>query len=293
MKKVSVVIPAYNEEAGIENTLKELCEVIPENYNIIVVDDGSTDNTYKIASSIDMTKIKVLHHMVNKGYGAAIKTACRYAEGEIVVWYDADGQHRPVDLMAVVDKLISDDLDYVIGVRSKSSYVDKNRRMGKKILSWVANKVAREPMEDVNSGLRAFKREVLLHHLGLLPERFGASTVTSYIMQEMDYSGGYVPIIVRQREGISTVKPIKDGMATLKLIMNIILLFRARQVFSWISVFFFIIGVIHGGIRVVTDGLGVPVLSAILLIAAIQLYFMGVISAQITSLRLENFEANK
>lgn len=190
MKKVSVVIPAYNEEAGIENTLKELCEVIPENYNIIVVDDGSTDNTYKIASSIDMTKIKVLHHMVNKGYGAAIKTACRYAEGEIVVWYDADGQHRPVDLMAVVDKLISDDLDYVIGVRSKSSYVDKNRRMGKKILSWVANKVAREPMEDVNSGLRAFKREVLLHHLGLLPERFGASTVTSYIMQEMDYSGG-------------------------------------------------------------------------------------------------------
>lgn len=293
MKKVSVVIPAYNEEAGIENTLKELCEVIPENYNIIVVDDGSTDNTYKIASSIDMTKIKVLHHMVNKGYGAAIKTACRYAEGEIVVWYDADGQHRPIDLMAVVDKLISDDLDYVIGVRSKSSYVDKNRRMGKKILSWVANKVAREPMEDVNSGLRAFKREVLLHHLGLLPERFGASTVTSFIMQEMDYSGGYVPIIVRQREGMSTVKPIKDGMATLKLIMNIILLFRARQVFSWISVFFFIIGAIHGGIRVVTDGLGVPVLSAILLIAAIQLYFMGVISAQITSLRLENFDANK
>lgn len=293
MKKVSVVIPAYNEEAGIENTLKELCEVIPENYNIIVVDDGSTDNTYKIASSIDMTKIKVLHHMVNKGYGAAIKTACRHAEGEIVVWYDADGQHRPIDLMAVVDKLISNDLDYVIGVRSKSSYVDKNRRMGKKILSWVANKVAREPMEDVNSGLRAFKREVLLHHLGLLPERFGASTVTSFIMQEMDYSGGYVPIIVRQREGMSTVKPIKDGMATLKLIMNIILLFRARQVFSWISVFFFIIGVIHGGIRVITDGLGVPVLSAILLIAAIQLYFMGIISAQITSLRLENFDANR
>lgn len=293
LKKVTVVIPAYNEEAGIENTLRELCEVIPNNYNIIVVDDGSTDRTYKIASNIDAARIKVLHHTVNKGYGAAIKTACRHAEGEIIVWYDADGQHRPIDLVAVVDKLIEDNLDYVIGVRSKSSFVDKNRRIGKKVLSWFANKVAREPMKDVNSGLRAFKREILLSYLGLLPERFGASTVTSFIMQEMDYSGGDVSIVVQQREGMSTVKPVKDGISTLKLILNIILLFRARQVFSWISAFFFIVGVVYGGIRVVTDGLGVPVLSAILLIAAIQLYFMGIISAQITSLRLGNFNIDK
>lgn len=292
MKKVTVVIPAYNEEAGIENTLKELCEATPDNYSIIVVDDGSTDNTYKIASNIDVARIKVLHHTVNKGYGAAIKTACRHAKGEIIVWYDADGQHRPIDLMAVVDKLIEGNYDYVIGVRTKNSFVDKNRRMGKKVLSWFANKVAKEPMEDVNSGLRAFKREILLYHLGLLPERFGASTVTSFIMQEMGYFGGVCQITVQQRKGESTVKPVKDGVATLKLIMNIILLFRARQVFSWISVFFFMIGVVYGGIRVVTDGLGVPVLSAILLIAAIQLYFMGIISAQITSLRLGNFNIN-
>lgn len=290
LRKITVVIPAYNEEAGIGNTLKELCGAIPDNYGIIVVDDGSGDNTYAIASNIDRSRIKVLRHDMNRGYGAAIKTACRHAEGEIIVWYDADGQHRPEDLMAVADKLIEEDLDYVIGARTQDSFVDKGRRMGKKLLSWFANKMAREPMADVNSGLRAFKREIILHHLGIMPDRFGASTVTSFIMQEMGYLGGVCPIIVRQRKGTSTVKPLKDGIETLKLIVNITLLFRARQTFSWIAALLFAAGVAYGVAKAFTAGLGIPVLAAVLILTAMQLYFMGIISAQITWLRLGNLD---
>lgn len=290
MKKVSVVIPAYNEELGIGNTLTELCQTIPDNYSIIVVDDGSTDNTFSVASSIKDDRIRVIRHKYNRGYGSAIQTACRYADGEVVVWYDADGQHRPNDLMEVVNKLIAENLDYVIGVRTSSSHVDKNRKFGKRILSWFANKLAKEPMEDVNSGLRAFKRDIILRHLKMLPERFGASTVTSFIMQEMGYLGGTSPIVVRQRKGISTVKPIKDGIATISLIMNIILLFRAKLVLTWISLILISAGIIYGVAKAFTLHNGIPVLSAITIIAGVQIYFLGIISAQIASLRLGKYD---
>lgn len=288
--KVTVVIPAYNEEQGIGKTLEELCGAIPSNYSVLVVDDGSTDKTFEIATDYSNKGVRVVKHLQNRGYGSAIKTACRKADGDIIVWYDADGQHRPEDLVNVVNKLVDENLDYVIGIRTKDSHVDKNRKLGKKMLSRIANMLAKEPMPDVNSGLRAFKREILLNYLSVLPNRFGASTVTTFIMQEEDYLGGFVPIVVRAREGVSTVKPIKDGIATLQLIMNIILLFRAKQILTKSALFFIVLGSIYGIYRVIADGLGVPVLSAVVIIAGIQLYFTGIISAQISALRLERHD---
>ena len=290
MRKITVAIPAYNEEVGIKNTLIELCKAIPENYSIIVVDDGSTDHTYEISSEINDQRIRLIRHPYNRGYGSAIKTACRHSDGDIIVWYDSDGQHRPEDLLSVVNKLEEADLDYVIGIRTSQSHVDKYRRLGKRLLSWIANRMAKEPMDDVNSGLRAFKRDILLQHLSLLPDRFGASTVTSFIMQEMGYVGGNCPIVVRQREGTSTVKPIKDGMATIRLIVDIILLFRAKKVLSKISIFLIVLGAIYGIMKALLEHLGVPVLSAIMIIAGIQIYFLGIISAQIGAMRLERYD---
>ncbi len=288
--RVTVVIPAYNEEQGIEKTLEELCEAIPSNYSVLVVDDGSTDKTFEIANGYSNRGVKVVRHPQNRGYGSAIKTACRKADGDIIVWYDADGQHRPEDLINVVNKLLDENLDYVIGIRTKDSHVDKNRKLGKKMLSRIANMLAKEPMPDVNSGLRAFKREILLNYLSVLPNRFGASTVTTFIMQEEDYLGGFVPIVVRAREGISTVKPIKDGIATLQLIMNIILLFRARQILTRTALFFIAVGIVYGAIKMVVNHMGVPVLSAIITLTGIQLFFTGIISAQISAMRLERHD---
>lgn len=110
MMKVSIIIPAYNEEKGIEKTILELIEYVPDDYEILVIDDGSTDNTFNIINNIAYNNVFCIRHKKNRGYGSAIKTGCKNARGDIIVWYDADGQHRPEDLMAVVQKIVSNDL---------------------------------------------------------------------------------------------------------------------------------------------------------------------------------------
>lgn len=286
---VTVVIPAYNEAKGIEKTLIELAEYVPKEYEILVIDDGSTDNTFEIVNGIGYSNIGCIQHKKNKGYGSAISTGCKYANGDIIVWYDADGQHRPEDLVAVVKKLKDEEWDYCIGIRNERSHCDRNRKLGKYILSKIVNLLAREPVEDFNSGLRAFKKEVLLKYLPLLPKRFGASTVTTFIMQEVEYNGGGIEILVRERIGKSTVRPIKDGIRTLNLIMNIIVLFRPKEVFGTIGILAIVVGVLYGIISAVTDGLGIPVLSAIICVFGVQTFFFGIISSQISQLRLEYF----
>lgn len=192
MIKVSVIIPAYNEAMGIKDTLVELEEFLDEDFEILVIEDGSEDNTYEIVDELtkEYSNIRCIRHRRNKGYGSAIVTGCRHANGNIIAWYDADGQHRPEDLLAIISKMEKEDLDYCIGIRTKDSYQDKSRIIGKSILKRVVNFLAKEPMADFNSGMRAFRKEVLIKYINLLPRRFGASTVTSFIMQEENYVGG-------------------------------------------------------------------------------------------------------
>lgn len=287
--KISVIIPAYNEAAGIEDTLTELAGYVPEDYEILVIDDGSIDSTFSIVSRMKYPNIRCIQHKKNRGYGSAIKTGCKNAVGDIVVWYDADGQHRPEDIMTVIEKMETENLDYCIGVRKRESHCDRNRRLGKFILSKIVNILAKEPVEDFNSGMRAFKREILMKYLPLLPQRFGASTVTTFIMQETECVGGDCEILVRKRVGKSTVRPLKDGIRTIMLIMNIIILFRPREVFGTAGVVAVLVGIVYGVINAVTQGLGIPVLSAILCIFGIETFFFGIISAQISQLRLEHY----
>lgn len=287
--KATIIIPAFNESEGIEQTLTELAEFIPNEYEILVVDDGSEDATFDIVNGLKYDNIRCIRHRRNRGYGSAIKTGCKNASGEIVAWYDADGQHRPVDVMAVIKKIENEGLDYCIGIRNRESHCDRNRKMGKYLLSKIVNLLAREPVEDFNSGMRAFKKDILLRYMNLLPKRFGASTVTTFIAQEVELVGGGVEILVRKRIGKSTVSPIKDGMRTLILIMNIIILFRPKEVFGSIGLFAIIVGILYGVFSAFTQGLGIPVLAAIICIFGIQTFFFGIISSQISQLRLEHY----
>lgn len=291
---VSVIIPAYNEAQAIGDTLRELSEGLSAcefSYEVLVINDGSSDDTESIVRKMENERIRCISHRINRGYGSAIVTGVKNAKGEIVIWYDADGQHRPEDLIRVINKMEEENLDYCIGVRSSTSYQVKNRVFGKYILKKIVNLLAREPMQDFNSGMRAFKREVLLKYVALLPKRFGASTISSFIMQEAgNYAGGEVTIEVRSRTGKSTVKPLRDGMRTLMLIMDIILLFRPAEVFGSIGIFFIVIGVVYGVALAVLEGLGIPVLSAILCMGGIQTVFLGIILSQISRLRLDNLD---
>ena len=283
-KKISIIIPAYNESAGIAETLKELVTYVNmEESEIIVVDDGSTDNTADIVS--EFPEVKLIGHNTNRGYGTAIKTGVRYSTGEIVVWYDSDGQHRPEDLIKIVDEMNRKDLAYCMGIRGKDSYVEKSRDLGMVILRLFLRIFTQRSVTDFNSGLRGFKRCVLLKYLSFLPKRFGASTVTTMLMQEEDYIGCEVPITARKRVGRSSVRQIRDGFRTIGLILNIILLFHPMRVFGSLGIIMILAGVLYGGICALMWNAGLPVLAAVMILFGIQLLCFGLLSHQISCMR--------
>ena len=142
---VTIIIPAHNEEEGITDVINGV-KGLNTGYEIIVVDDGSTDNTYKLATD---TGVKVIRHPYNKGYGAALKTGIRNAKADIILFMDADGQHEPGDVKKLIQHI--GDYDMVVGARTKKSKISLLRRLGKKILGITANYLAGMKIPDLNS----------------------------------------------------------------------------------------------------------------------------------------------
>jgi glycosyltransferase involved in cell wall biosynthesis len=289
MVQFSVIIPAYNEAVGITQTLAALCQYPGlDQAEIIVVDDGSTDETAMQVAAFP--RIQLVCHKTNKGYGAAIATGVRASHGQYVVWYDADGQHRPEDLLTVVGTLIENDLDYCIGIRGAQSYEDPRRRLGKFILRQVVKLVVDQPVPDFNSGLRGFRKEVLAQYLHLLPKRFGASTMTTLLMIERNHVGESVPIVVQQRVGTSSVRQLRDGVATLMIILRIILLFKPMLFFGGIGAALIVGGSLYGFVEAFSVREGFPVFGALIIILGVQALFFGLLNDQISLMRRERLD---
>ena len=288
---VTIIIPAYNEGESIKKTLEEV-----RNYStlseigIIVIDDGSKDDTFEQASMV--SDVRVIKHQNNKGYGSAIATGTSQVTTKYVAWYDADAQHRPEDLANVISEIKNKDLDYCIGVRGKDSHVEKSRKIGKFFLGLILKLVLTEKT-DYNSGLRIFRTDVLSLFLSSLPKRFGASTVSTLIMQERNYAGGTVPILVRQRIGKSSVRQVRDGINTILLAFNVILMFRPLQVFGALGFLSLLIGSIYGVYIAFTRELGIPILAAVLIFFGLQLLVFGIIARLISQIRRDFFETNQ
>ena len=284
---LSVIIPAYNEEDAIGATLRELRESCPE-VEIIVVDDGSSDRTASVAGGIE--GVRVISHTRNRGYGAALKTGIRSTNRPYVAWYDADGQHRPEDLLAVVTPVLKGNKDVVIGVRGTDSARVRDRVLGKVLLGWVARLVSGEQIPDLNSGLRCFRRSVVARYLHLFPDGFSASTTSTLMVLKRGYRVGYVPIVVKCRVGASTVRIFSDGFATLQLIMRIVVLFEAFKVFALLGAMLLVPGLIYGFTVAVLKGEGFPTLAGTAVISGLLTFFIGILADQVVELRKERFE---
>ena len=286
---VSIIIPAYNEEKGIVAVLTELCnEPSLKESEIIVVYDGSSDETIQKVRLFP--RVRLIRHLINKGYGASISSGVKAATGTYILWFDADGQHRVEDLVNVAQTLISKDLDYCIGIREAGSYQDSNRKLGKFILKGTVRLVAGRPINDFNSGLRGFKREVIKRYLHLLPRRFGASTVTTLLMLERTYVGEEVPILVRQRIGKSSVRMLQDGFATLLLLLRFFLLFKPIKFFGGVGIVLILFGSGYGFFAALTRHRGFPVFAALVIILGLQAFFFGLLCDQVSSLRKERLD---
>lgn len=287
MRDLSVIIPAYNEAAGIERTLRALRQECPD-AEIVVVDDGSSDDTASLARGV--SGVNVVSHTRNRGYGAALKTGMRSCARRCVAWYDADGQHRPRDLAAVAEPVLEGRQDVVIGMRGRDSAVQRERAVGKWVLGRLANAISREQIPDLNSGLRCFRTDVIRRYLHLLPDGFSASTTSTLMMLKRGYRLAYQPIVAQPRIGKSTVKIVSDGLRTLQLIVRIVVLFEAFRVFTLLGAALFVPGLLYGVVVALARGQGFPTLAAMACITGVFTFFMGILADQVVELRKERFE---
>jgi glycosyltransferase involved in cell wall biosynthesis len=287
---LTILIPAFNEEEGLPPTLETLlAEPRLAGARVIVIDDGSTDRTAEVVQRF-APRVAVVRHKRNQGYGAGIKTGARFASTPWVAWFDADGQHRATDLAAMVEVAKQEQYDAVFGARGTGSAIVKSRVVGKKILGLVADFVAEQPIPDINCGLRLFRRELLLGYLPLLPDGFSASTTTTLLFIKRNRHFAFHPIVVDQRVGKSTVKQVSDGMRTLHLMMRILFLFQAFKSFAIVAASFFSIGLCYGIAVALLQGKGFPVLAELLCIVGVIVFCFGIVSDQISALRIDLLE---
>lgn len=276
----SIIIPAYNEEEAIGATLERLVELkFHEKYEVLVVDDGSSDRTADIVSGYP---VKLIRHHVNKGYGASLKTGIRRAKGSYVIMMDSDGQHNPDDITRIEDML--GEYDMVIGERSKSSFQVKRRKAGKRLIRKIGEYLVEQKLPDYNSGFRGFRREEIAGMLHLMPNGFSFSTTSTLAYLKEGYNIGTLPIEVSERVGRkSNVKMVKDSSKTILLLFRIIMLFNPLKVFFPIAIFTFLAGIGFGIVGFIfydrfSNG------AVVLTMLGMFLFFIGLVADQISIL---------
>jgi glycosyltransferase involved in cell wall biosynthesis len=281
-KQISVVMAAYNEEVAIGDVLQALQTHFNEQ-EIIVVDDGSTDRTAEIAESAG---VKVIRHPYNKGYGAALKTGIRAASGDVILTMDADGQHDANDLLELLSYM--DRFDMVVGQRVQRLHSRLWRMPGKWFLTLLAEYLTGQKIPDLNSGMRAFRREVILKYLHLCPDRFSFSTTNTLTFLNRGYNVKYVPIHVNVREGESTVS-MATGFDAILLVLRVITLFEPLRLFIPVSLMLFTFGILWG-LPYLWQSRGISVGALLFILTGVQIFFFGLLTDQISQLRKERFE---
>ncbi len=242
-KQVSIIIPAYNEESRIAQVLDYLLNQVNFGhieYEVIVVDDGSTDKTVQILEGYDL---KIVKHEKNKGYGASLKDGIAQAQYDLIAITDADGTY-PVDR---IPELIGymDDYDMAVGARTgKGAQIPLIRKPAKWLLSKYANYLVKENIPDLNSGLRVFKKEIYQKFRNLLPSGFSFTTTITLALLSNDYRVKYIPIKYFKRGGKSKIKPIRDTINFFALVTRTSLYFNPLRVFIPISLALLIVGFI-------------------------------------------------
>ena len=276
--KLSIVLPAKNESAAIGQTISSIRIIYPD-AEIIVVNDGSTDNTAQVA---EKSGAKVVTHPYSKGNGAAIKTGARSATGDIIVFMDADGQHDPQDIPKLLDK-INQGYDLVVGARQRGSQASVGRGVANALYNNLATYMTEQKVEDLTSGFRAVRADKFREFLYLLPNGFSYPTTSTMAFFRAGYSVTYVPIHAAKRIGKSHIQPLKDGVRFFLIIFKIATLFSPLKMFLPISVILFMMGTGWYGYTLY-EFHRFTNMSALLYTGSIMIFLMGLISEQITAL---------
>lgn len=282
---LSIIIPAKNESAALGLFLESLRGQF-QAAEIIVVDDGSGDQTSEIAIAAGC---RVVRHPYSKGNGAAIKTGARHASGDTLVFMDGDGQHRPEDIARLLAKL-DEGYDMVVGARvSRKSQAGLHRAAANGFYNRFASWMTGHEVLDLTSGFRAVKASLFKRFLYLLPNGFSYPTTITMSFFRSGYSVAYEPIEVDKRIGKSHIRLWRDGVRFLLIIFKIGTLFSPLKLFLPISLAFFLTGCGYYLYTYLSSGRFTN-MSALLFITSVLVFLIGLVSEQITSLMYRDRE---
>jgi len=272
---VSVVIPAFNEQEAIAEVVARVVAQGPWR-EVLVVDDGSSDLT---AERAGQAGARVVRHPYNKGNGAAVKTGIREAKGEVVLFMDADGQHDAADMARVAEGVGVHDM--VIGARAARDQ-SALRATGNAVFRALASWLTGRPIPDLTSGFRAARRDRLLEILHLLPNGFSYPTTSCLAFLKAGHNVAFTPVVARARMGESKIRPLRDGVRFLLIILKIVTLYSPLKVFFPIAAASFLLGLGYGAWNVWVRG-KIPMGSALLIQLAVVVFLFGLISEQIAA----------
>jgi glycosyltransferase involved in cell wall biosynthesis len=286
--ELSVILPAYNEAEIIGNVIAQIAHVLHErgiSHEIIVVDDGSDDQTAEKAAAAGA---KVCQHPYNIGNGAAVKTGIRNARGEVLVMLDADGQHQPEDIPRLVEKI--GPYDMVVGARTQQSDTAFHRDIANRIYNGLASYVCNCKIEDLTSGFQTIKTSIAQGFVYLLPNQFSYPTTITLATVRSGRPLAYVPIVTKKRVGKSKIRIPQDGMRFLLIILRIATFYAPLKVFIPVSLAMFLTGFGYGLFKVLALNLPYGPTSAMLMTLSVVVFMVGLVSEQVAQLRFDRSE---
>lgn len=287
-RSFSIVIPARNEAEGLRHLLPAVVAVLP-GAEVIVVDDGSTDDTRDICANFP---VQVIAHPYPMGNGAAVKSGARAAMGDVLIFMDADGQHKPEDIPLLLEKF-QEGYDMVVGARTSGSQAGFHRAVANDFFSRFATWMVQQRVEDLTSGFRVVKADKFRKFLYLLPNGFSYPTTITMSFFRAGFSVAYVPIHTPRRiSGRSHVRPLRDGVRFLLIIIKVGTLYSPQKLFIPVSVAFFWVGLCYYLYTYLTMGRFTN-MSALLFISAIFTFLIGIVSEQISALHYKGIDDDR
>jgi glycosyltransferase involved in cell wall biosynthesis len=276
--QLSIILPARNEAASLEALLNELRYSYPT-AEIMVVDDGSTDATATICAQLSVLRVA---HPYSLGNGAAIKSGARAAHGNVLVFMDADGQHKVSDIACLLTEL-EEGYDMVVGARQSGSQANIGRGLANGFYNRLASYMTGRKVEDLTSGFRAVRAKKFREFLYLLPNGFSYPTTITMAFFRAGYSVVYVPIHTPKRTGKSHLHPIKDGIRFLLIIFKVGTLYSPLKLFAPVALMHFMLGLGYYAYTYSTQA-RLSLATLFLLTAGITIFLIGLVSEQITQL---------